>query len=819
MDVPRESDNFTSDGSLSWVDLVSKPISITVDILARISAASVDTYSLTVALILAQRFQLGENGRQRVSEAIARLQRVSSWGNVISLGFGVENVVRVLDRTDEGNCTVALIAALAECFDQRHVANTLYEMIVLLGPPKDKRPSVSQWLALAKVCSGIFSTTTFPKIAEFYMQFDKKVNVRKYAGVHGPGKDFRGWASPQSLAETLLALASVSKGELKSIEVRGNGSAGWVAAVADWLFDLKVIICRNDGHVLFKNCANIIDGQVRVRLEDKGTPQQARVRFTNPNPIPLGGPSKPLEAARSTELMIASRTFYLKDISLLMSTPQGENNYFHVSGRVEWASCLMATFGKDFSDLMEMKQFLGKAIGCAARFMKCCIDCDPSIADEDYLTQCLQLYSGESSGIGLVEVIVKYFQEIADVKIQIMNMQEIDTAEQAAAEYEVHIGFLRRLCGCAFCNPEDEHVHMEQVFEDRESLENLRKKYRSYCYVTMVETIVVLAQILSNTDIVGDLLPSRTGIEWAYDRQLSLTQKGRSATVNASELNLLSKNFGCIANTVSPVVARSQGFTRLTQCLSLFTRGSIRRNCGEHLSAISEGGICVFMNCLRNPVTNQEETYRITVIPGRIEKDGKLHDLITDHGQRDEVDLQVYDATQTSEIMERASRTSTVTLKIKEDLEFLEAAFELQDVSGEAWFDFGPAMLNIMTSQARGKVSCQRRQCRTLSVEWIKTPNDVYHTTLPGERKVIWYSPRNEIERCSLITAGDILRTEDVETGFFDSPEGPLLEHPTDPYETILQGRTCLHCCLRYALTIDSLEFLIIAESRSQPPS
>lgn len=791
MDLPAASNNFNTNGSLSWVDLVSKPITATIDVLARVSAASVDTYSLTVALIIAQRFQLGEKGKRRVSEAIAGLQQVSGWGSVVSLGFGVESLVRILDRTDEGNCTVALLAALSECYHENHVANTIYEMIVMFDPPKDKRPSVSQWLALVKACSGVLSTTTFPKVAEFYMTLDGKAHVRRQKA-KGLGQDCRGWASPRSLAETLLALARVSKGEFKSIEVCGNGNAGWVAAVAQWLFDLHVIIQAKDGHVLFRSCAQDVDAQVKVRYT--GTIQSEESRDSSKGIYPA-------------ELMVATRTFYLKDVSKLMPTPQDAVNYFHVSGRVEWANCLTATFGKDFSDLTKVKQTLGKVIGCAARFLKGCIDCEPCIADENYLISFLQLYSAESSGIGLVEVIVKYFPEIANIKLHMVDMQKIRTAREAATEYEGHIENLRRLCCCPICTPVDEDVLREQALEN----------YRPFCYVVIAETITVLGQTLSNTDIRGNLLPSRIGIELAYDLQLSLITKEVRKAPESEELEMLSEKFGSIANTVGALVARSTGFSRLQQCLSLFSRGSARPTGHAHICALSDAGICAFMNSLCDPATDQERTYRVTVMAGRIEKDERPYDLIADLHTRDDVDMSRYEITTMPDIIERASKTTKIALKIREGLKSLEAAFELQDDTGKAWFDFGPAMLNIMTSQARGRVPCQRHQCRTLSAVWRKAPDDLFRITQLEDKEVIWCNLGSEIERCALITAADALRTESFDQ--YDAALHSSADVPDDPYFTILQGRNCLDCCLRHAIKDAYLEVLIIADMEIKPPN
>lgn len=140
---------FPTSGSLSLVDLATKPVQYSVNVLARISRAGVDSYTLVVGQALSQLFRLGKQGQSNVQNAIASLRCCSSVGDALYFGVGVEGFVRMLAKTTQGLTLVALAATLSECYPEDVVAQTLYEIVALIRSPDRLTPSVNEWLNVA----------------------------------------------------------------------------------------------------------------------------------------------------------------------------------------------------------------------------------------------------------------------------------------------------------------------------------------------------------------------------------------------------------------------------------------------------------------------------------------------------------------------------------------------------------------------------------------------------------------------------------------------------------------------------------------------
>src|SRR5450432_1263581 len=156
-----QASNFPQTGSWSMVDLIAKPINVTVGVLQRYSAGRVDPYTAVVGQALCSGFRLGTLGRKRIDDALSSLSAMSSLGDVLYFGFGAENLVRSLARTEEGALCVALCAALRDCYHEDVAVEVLLELARLTSVPKKYMPSSFEWKALLNACCGALTTTTF----------------------------------------------------------------------------------------------------------------------------------------------------------------------------------------------------------------------------------------------------------------------------------------------------------------------------------------------------------------------------------------------------------------------------------------------------------------------------------------------------------------------------------------------------------------------------------------------------------------------------------------------------------------------------------
>lgn len=98
---------------------------ISVAVLARLSKAGVDPFTLQVGKAACFNIALGPPGQERISDEIFKLKKYSSYGELIWFGFGVKQIVTDLAETEEGMTLVGLCTALTTTYDSLFTARVL----------------------------------------------------------------------------------------------------------------------------------------------------------------------------------------------------------------------------------------------------------------------------------------------------------------------------------------------------------------------------------------------------------------------------------------------------------------------------------------------------------------------------------------------------------------------------------------------------------------------------------------------------------------------------------------------------------------------
>ena len=236
------------------LDLSKLPVQATLGILSRYSAARVNPYTALVSEILCQSFQLTATGRKNLEKAVGSLKVVGSLGNTLEFGFGVEDVVRKMAKTGRGCVCLALCAALKECYFDDIAVEVLLEMARLVNVDGMYMPSSQSWKDLLSACAGTLSASKFPFLAEHLMQLLKDEHrLGAFQRLAAPPISIRSCSRPGSIAEALSSLARISRGEMQTMTLYGGSDAGWLAALAEWLLDLKVMISNFDGTLYYTN--------------------------------------------------------------------------------------------------------------------------------------------------------------------------------------------------------------------------------------------------------------------------------------------------------------------------------------------------------------------------------------------------------------------------------------------------------------------------------------------------------------------------------------------------------------------------------------
>ena len=135
------------------------------------------------------------------------------------------------------------------------------------GFNQDYEPSHSQFLALGKASAGIVHDTDFNRIMNKMLgdQLWRQWGLRDTSPeVPDIDEAILEAFNAEDIAKVLHGLFKVSRGDAAYIVVNGGSECAFIAALADWLLNLKVQVQNNNGITLFEN-TNAGEAQVYVR--------------------------------------------------------------------------------------------------------------------------------------------------------------------------------------------------------------------------------------------------------------------------------------------------------------------------------------------------------------------------------------------------------------------------------------------------------------------------------------------------------------------------------------------------------------------------
>ena len=239
--------NFQQQGSVDWVELSGRSVQFSVAVLARLSKAGIDPFTLQVGQAICTNFSLNPTAQGRISDAILALRKFGSYGDIIWFGFGVKQVVTDLAETEEGLTLVALCAALSTTYDSLYGARVLRELCLFCKAPQSFSPAIRQWKILVELCAGILTSGHFTLVLDGIRRL---VSPRHNAPELEPN---RCPTTYSALAEAILTIAQVTAKKLASATFSGGLDCMWLAAVAEWVFSLDVVIYNSVGVMLYRS--------------------------------------------------------------------------------------------------------------------------------------------------------------------------------------------------------------------------------------------------------------------------------------------------------------------------------------------------------------------------------------------------------------------------------------------------------------------------------------------------------------------------------------------------------------------------------------
>jgi len=576
---------FSQNGTIDWGQLASRTVSFSVDVLTRLSAANVDSYTLEVGRIISSQFSISKGGTDNVTKALRGLKSHRTLGDVLWFGFGFRHIVRAMPSTDEGLTCLALCNVISEFYPDDISAEIFHELVKTFNIPPQGTPSVLQWKTLIRACSGSLACSTFAKLVDDMIQLSPFQSYSMLSASGNTGENMGGWSTPQSIAEALRGIGSVSRGQIKALTVMGGNDAGWLAAVCTWLFDLLIVICDIHDNEIYSNCGGK-DVQVKIVYERRGSSQSVSAQSTR---------------EESQRLLCIGKTYNLTDATDIIQRNFAYSHSF-LSGRSPWETILKVTFGHSFEQVMKNHHLaFANAVGNAARLLQGIV-----LVEYDFSEQLKVRWRSRLSGSfgrGYIQNMMERFPELASLQAQAERAAQISLMD-ANASYQQDIDWLSASCNCFHCASRDSNAHPE-----------------GFCYRVLVETILSLGIFTSEMEIEDGLFPKRAGIMAHYQRQLASNPWRHDPDIR--------DEFGPFAYVLAQSLKHSTAGS-LVVALQLFTGYTFTNNIEDYNVAGCANGICVYRYILADVSDDTDIAGKVCVMPGAIELHGKPYDRVSD---------------------------------------------------------------------------------------------------------------------------------------------------------------------------------------------
>lgn len=313
--IPSAGASFQQSGQVDWVSLSRSVVQISVGSLARFSRAGVDAYTVQVGKALCWNLELSAKVQDNLVEEINNLKCAKFCDNLLWFGFGIKQIVEDLAETEQGLALVALCSALTTHYDVFYAAQVLRQLCLQAKAPQHFMPSLQQWKALLRLCSGILMDSAFQRLLNGlhrHLRGSKPI-INQQA------------IEPASIAKGLSDLALLSKGSIVRLSFIGGEDCCWLAAFAQWVLTLDVAIYDATGSLIY-------------RIQDQ-TSEMPQVTFN-------------LDVKASDTVLSAQKTSLVLRGQSLIKLEARDNSASNMRSTSTWATILRDTFGSAVDTLL-----------------------------------------------------------------------------------------------------------------------------------------------------------------------------------------------------------------------------------------------------------------------------------------------------------------------------------------------------------------------------------------------------------------------------------------------------------------------------------
>ena len=589
------SSSFAQQGSVDWVALSGSSVQFSVAVLARLSKAGIDAFTLRFGQAICCNFALEPRAQELVSEAIHKAKKYPSYGDLMWFGFGIKDIVTDLADTEEGLTLVALCAALSTTYDNTFAAQVIRELCALCKAPQSFTPALRQWKTLVELCAGILTSSHCVTLANGFR--------RLICGHLGLPLDSRhSPTTSTALAEAIMTLARISKRSLLSATISGALDCAWLAAFAESILSLSVGLCDSSGDFFYRSrqCAE--------------AHPQLTILLCNAN------------TARGGELLLRSKASVIPQGQSLLQKDPALHGTSLLNWQSPWSTILHDVFGESVDRLLAIhvsKTDDGQATAFV-QYLRCMslLQRQDSRAQHrnptadalntsfsNHPVNPLIWIHRNSSGSRFLSFATKRLPELPACLFDRFPLPREDFEDLTSIlEYgAIALEAIERDCQCVQHRPE--------------SAQRDPSKYNAICLLAMAETIVVFLWILIDSDIDVDVLPSITGLANLYTWQSPPIKAPKSRR---------DAFYASVMNCEYPVLGINLVFHVLS---GVSVSGSHSSLPATDRLARAGNGICVYHHAVEDPGLPLNTIFRLHVVRGYISYSGfRYKDLYGLHG-------------------------------------------------------------------------------------------------------------------------------------------------------------------------------------------
>jgi len=557
---------FSQQGSVDWVALSNTSVQFSVAVLSRLSRAGIDAFTLQVGRAICFNFALEPHGQERMSDAILKLKRYGSYGDLIWFGFGIKEVVTDLADTEEGLTLVAVCAALSTTYEPLFAAKVLRELCVLCKAPQSFSPALRQWKALVELCAGILGSAHFVMLVNGFRRL-----------ISGSSPDTVGNrctpTTPSALAEAILILARISKRCLVNAVFSGGLDCAWLAAFAEWILSLDVGICDLNGSYLYRSRGSV-SSLPSITILLSGTTGVA-----------------------TQDSLLRSKTSLVPNGQSLLQKDPALRGISILNWQGSWSTILHDVFHSNIDALLDGDTGLH-----FANLLKCMStlqghnDKDLTLISfwSNHPVNPLLIYYSNGGDHGYLEFAARRLPELSACWPASSPLQHKGTAEMARGALQA----IEKACLCAF---HDGRTGKEIEGDNR------------VCLRTMAEAIVVYLWILIGADIDDDVLPSITGLANLYSWQ-SHSNKSPGPADGPWYQSMMGCDYPALGiDLIFHVLSGISVLGTPPKAEALPTIESLAR---------VGNGICVYYYAVEDPNLPPESIFRVHIVRGYISYTG-----------------------------------------------------------------------------------------------------------------------------------------------------------------------------------------------------